>query len=64
LKAVTKELNKIKLERKKGKNIQKKAKKGKKTELTALSKEFLKNRKEGIFEKAKKSIENGYKRIE
>jgi hypothetical protein len=64
LRAVTKELNKIKLERKKGKNIQKRAKKRKKTELTALSKEFLKNRKEGIFEKAKKSIENGYKGIE
>jgi hypothetical protein len=46
LRAVTKELNKIKLERKKGKNIQKRAKKRKKTELTALSKEFLKNRKE------------------
>jgi hypothetical protein len=42
LRAVTKELNKIKLERKKGKNIQKRAKKGKKTELTALSKELNK----------------------
>jgi hypothetical protein len=40
LRAVTKELNKIKLERKKGKNIQKGQKKGKKTELTALSKEL------------------------
>jgi hypothetical protein len=43
LRAVTKELNKIKLERKKGKNIQKRAKKRKKTELTALSKKFKKN---------------------
>jgi hypothetical protein len=43
LRTVTKELNKIKLERKKGKNIQKKVKKRKKTRVkTALSKEFKK----------------------
>jgi hypothetical protein len=64
LRAITKELNKIKLERKKGKNIQKRAKKRKKTRVkTALSKEFKKNRK-GAFEKVKKSFESSYKRIE
>jgi hypothetical protein len=44
--------------------LKKKGKKRKKTELTVLSKEFKKNRKEGTFKKAKKSIESGYKRIE
>jgi hypothetical protein len=38
LRAVTKELNKIKLERKKGKNIQKRAKKGNKNRVDSAFK--------------------------
>jgi hypothetical protein len=62
LRTVTKELNKIKLERKKGKNIQKKVKK--KKENKSYFKRIKKKNRKGAFEKVKKSFESSYKRIE
>jgi hypothetical protein len=64
LRAFTKELNKIKLERKKGKNIQKKVKKERKQELKQRFQKNLKKNRKGAFEKVKKSFESSYKRIE
>jgi hypothetical protein len=57
-------LNKIKLERKKGKNIQKKVKKERKQELKQRFQKNLKKNRKGAFEKVKKSFESSYKRIE